>query len=201
MFKREMWIVSGLLLPVLLFWIYQTTIVRSSDLALYQKWVEKRDIAASTSNPTETNQKRKRVRKDIWFSQDDHSRLHYQITSESSHLTLTPIKNSFEIVEFLQGVKCWMQDKLFISDAKNEPLQQARLIEAENGLYRYSTQEFTANGVVLSLFRLPGHALPTIPINKNAAFLRGIAKDVSFLFSGKTPQFQARNFESMVEKE
>jgi len=80
-------------------------------------------------------------------------------------------------------------------------MQQARLIEAETGLYRYTTQEFTANSVLLSLFKLPGHVLPLEPLESDEPFLSGIAKDISVIFSGKTPQFQAENFEATVVKE
>ncbi|NGX37773.1 MAG: hypothetical protein K1000chlam2_00935, partial [Chlamydiae bacterium] len=76
-----------------------------------------------------------------------------------------------------------------------------RLIEAELGIYRQDSQEFIASGVTLSLVRLPGHALPEESVQENDAFLRGIAHDVSFLFSGKTPQFQAQQFEATMVKE
>lgn len=188
------------MLPLITAWIMQMTVVRQSDLDVYKTMSEERAIASS-HQASSSNQERKQVRKDIWFSQDDNSRLHYHIASESSLLTLTPIKNSFEVVETLQGIKCWMQDKLFITEDKEEPMQQSRYIEAEEGLYRYSTQEFTANGVALSLYRLPGHLLPTESIDREKAFLHGKAHDVSFFFSGKTPQFQARQFQAVMVKD
>lgn len=184
-------IVLSILMPVLGVWIYQIAIVRSSDIDLFRELVQKREIASSEV-PSQTNQHRKQVRKDIWFSQSDGSRLHYQIASEGSLLSLKPIDNKFDIVESLQGVKCWMQDKLSYDG------QQARLIEAETGLYRYTTQEFTANSVLLSLFKLPGHVLPLAPLESDEPFLSGVAKDISVIFNGKTPQFQAENFEARV---
>jgi hypothetical protein len=186
-----MTILLAILMPVLGVWIYQVAIVRSSDIDLFRELVQKREIASSEV-PTQTNQHRKQVRKDIWFSQNDGSRLHYQIASEGSLLSLKPIDNKFDIVESLQGVKCWMQDKL------SGDGQQARLIEAKTGLYRYTTQEFTANSVLLSLFKLPGHVLPLEPLDTDEPFLSGIAKDISVIFNGKTPQFQAENFEATV---
>lgn len=186
-----MMIVLSILMPVLGVWIYQIAIVRSSDIDLFRELVQKREIASSEV-PSQTNQHRKQVRKDIWFSQSDGSRLHYQIASEGSLLSLKPIDNKFDIVESLQGVKCWMQDKLSYDG------QQARLIEAETGLYRYTTQEFTANSVLLSLFKLPGHVLPLAPLESDEPFLSGVAKDISVIFNGKTPQFQAENFEARV---
>lgn len=193
-FNKKMIIALGILLPVLGVWIFQVAVVRSSDISHYRDMVRQREIASSDV-PSQTNQHRKQVRKDIWFSQNDGSRLHYQIASAGSLLSLTPVDNKFDIVESLQGVKCWMQDKL------SDDGQQARLIEAETGLYRYTTQEFTANSVLLSLFKLPGHVLPLEPLETDEPFLSGIAQDISVIFSGKTPQFQADNFEATMVKE
>ncbi len=197
MFKKQIHLFLLILLPFIGFWVYETMIMRPSDLETYQDIVKKKEIASSSALSS-TNQHRKKVQKDIWFSQNDTARLHYQIASEGSLLTLTPIKNKFEIVESLEGIHCWMQDKLVMEDA---PMQQTRLIEADHGLYHYTTQQFTASGVLLSLFRLPGHTLPTKPLHKDQAFLQGTAQDVSFIFSGKTPQFQADQFEATVVKE
>lgn len=193
-FNKKMIIALGILLPVLGVWIFQVAVVRASDISHYRDIVRQREIASSDV-PSQTNQHRKQVRKDIWFSQNDGSRLHYQIASAGSLLSLTPVDNKFDIVESLQGVRCWMQDKL------SGDGQQARLIEAETGLYRYTTQEFTANSVLLSLFKLPGHVLPLEPLETDEPFLSGIAQDISVIFSGKTPQFQADNFEATVVKE
>lgn len=193
-----MTIFLSIMMPVIGIWIYQMAVVRSSDVERFRERLQKREIASSEAH-SQTNQHRKQVRKDIWFSQSDGSRLHYQIASEGSLLTLMPVNNKFDIVESLQGVKCWMQDKLS-QDGENE-MQQARLIEAETGLYRYTTQEFSANSVLLSLFKLPGHVLPLEPLESDEPFLRGIAQDISVIFNGKTPQFQAENFEATVVKD
>jgi len=130
MFKNAMILSLVLLVPILGFWAYKMTVLHSGDNERYAKMVEKLEIASTHSNQP-TNQERKQVRKDIWFSQDDSSRLHYQIASESSQLTLTPIKNRFEIVETLDGIKCWMQDKLMKEGAEEDPMHQPRLIEAK----------------------------------------------------------------------
>ncbi len=200
MFKKKILYSLSFILPLIGVWIYQTMILRGSDLARYKEMTQQKAIASS--QPTSpTNQHRKQVRKDIWFSQNDCTRLHYQIASCGSVLSLSPIKNKFEIVETLQGVKCWMQDKLLKDEMEESPTQQARLIEAKNGTYRHTTQEFIANGVQLSLFQLPGHSLPDGPIEREEAFLSGVAHNISFFFGGKTPQFQAEQFEATMVKE
>lgn len=200
MFKKQIWLFSFLFLPFAAFWIYQTTCYQPSDAKTYETMVSQREIASSQSY-VPTNQSRKQVRKDIWFSQDDCARLHYQIASKGSLLTLTPVKNRFEIVETLDGIRCWMQDKLIKDGIEQEPFQQARYIEAENGVYRHTTQEFIASGVTLSLFRMPGHKLPQQTPNTDDAILSGIARNISFHFGGKTPQFQAVDFNATLERE
>ena len=79
-------------------------------------------------------------------------------------------------------------------------MQQMRFFEAEEGLYRYNLQQFLAQSVTLSLFHLPGHNLPTT-VNTEKAFMKGLAQDVSFSVSGKTPQFQAKQFKATIRQD
>ena len=58
----------------------------------------------------------------------------------------------------------------------------------------YASQEFLAQSVALSLYRLGGHELPKEMLAK--PFLKGIAEDVSFAVSGKSPQFKAKHFKA-----
>ncbi len=200
MFKKQMALTLLVLIPVLALWIIKTTTLSSSDIATYQKLIKNQELASSVTS-SNTNQERYFVRKDIWFAQDNHSRLHYHILSKRSVLTLTPIHNKFEVVETLEGIQCWMQDRLFSEGPESSPMQQTRYIEAKEGLYRFNTQEFLANKVELSLYQLPGHHLPFESSILVKPFLHGIATNISFLFSGKTPHFQAAQFKAVVSKE
>ena len=74
-------------------------------------------------------------------------------------------------------------------------MQQVRFLAAEEGLYRYLTQDFLAQTVGLSLYRLSGHELPKDAV-KTKPFLQGIAEGVSFGVSGKNPQFKATQFKA-----
>ncbi|MCI0382151.1 MAG: hypothetical protein L0207_03755 [Chlamydiae bacterium] len=197
-FKKAGWIYSTIGSFILLFWICALCVVRQKDRDFYQKLVQEKEMACSSSYSS-TNQHRKNVRKDIWFVQDDDQRLHYQIESLSSTLTFIPQNDKFQLVEILDNLKCWMQDKLFKTDRDFIPMQQMRYMEAAKGTYHYTSQEFDAEGVSLAMFRLPGHELPqSFFLDSQKAFLKGIAKNISFKISGKTPQFQARNFKAGV---
>ena len=169
--------------------------VRASDIEKVKQIVKDQEVSTSNKNLfATTQQQRKGVVKEIWFTQEDNSRLHYRIFSESSLLTIKPTGKSFELIEKLEKIKCWMQDKLYDPAAGSGPTQQIRFLAAEDGLYRYTTQEFLAQTVALSLYRLGGHELPKEMVAK--PFLKGVAEDVSFAVSGKSPQFKAKHFKA-----
>lgn len=177
-------------------WILQFLIPRPSDHKKYHELLEKKTLAASQSY-SPTKQQRSGVRKEIWLAQEDGSRLHYRILSATSMLTLTPIQNKVEVVEALQGVKCWMQEKVYASK-DGTSMQQTRYFEAQNGLYRYNSAQLIAQQVLLSVFRLPGLLLPSEP---EGAMLKGIAERVVLTFGGKIPQFQATGFKATYKEQ
>jgi hypothetical protein len=176
-------------------WVFNMTFVRQKDIVAYTQFIESIQNIVSTKDTSATYQKRKGLRKDMWLSQDNHSRLHYRIDSASSILTLIPTDNKVDVLENLQGVQGWVQERLYMTG--QTPMQQMRFFEAGEGTYQYTTQEFLAKSVALSLFRLPGHSLP-LSFDINNAFLKGIAQDVSFSVSGKMPQFQAKRFQATL---
>lgn len=178
-----------------LVWSYFLFHVSSEDIALIKQRINEQELASSKTVFSTTQQQRKGVVKEIWFSQEDGSRLHYRIFSESSLLTIKPEGKSFDLIEKLEKIKCWMQDKLYESSAVAGPMQQIRFLAAEEGLYRYTSQEFLAQSVALSLYRLGGHELPKETL-MSKPFLKGIAEDVSFAVSGKNPQFKAKHFKA-----
>jgi len=178
-----------------LFWGYSLFRVRAQDIAEIKQKIDQQEIATSKSVFSTTQQQRTGVAKEIWFSQEDGSRLHYRIFSESSLLTIKPEGKSFDLIEKLEKIRCWMQDKLYEPANGIGPMQQIRFFAAEEGVYRYTSQEFLAQTVALSLLRLDGHELPhdSTPLKP---FLKGIAQDVSFAVSGKSPQFKAKHFKA-----
>ncbi len=182
-----------------LFWGIFFGHVRESDFATYRKQKEKQEDATVKGLARTTNQNRQGVVKEIYFAQEDHSRLHYRIESDSSLLTLKPEGTRFDLIEKLEKMRCWMQDKLESPTAQNGPMQQMRYLEAEDGIYRYTTQQFLAQSVGLSLYRIGGHDLPN-NLSKHKPFLSGVAEDVSFAITGKTPQFQAQQFKASLNQ-
>ena len=181
-------------------WIFNCTFVRQDDLNRFFAFKEKQHEIDNSSKLVSKNtyQTRSDVRKDIWTAEEDHKRLHYRIESKSSILKLVPGEKKAELVENLQDIKCWMQDKLYTGSSQNAPMQQVRYLEADRGTYRYSAQQFDARTVSISLLRLPGHRL-SFDVGAQDAFLKGIAQRVSFSISDGTPQFQAQNFKASIK--
>lgn len=179
-----------------LLWAGQFFYLRKSDCDRYRtRALEARELA--TSRPVASaKQVRSGVCKDIWFTQEDSSRLHTRIESDTSHLTLLPRDRKIDIIENLEHLRCWMQEKL---STEGPEMQHVRYFEAREGHYQHLSQEFVAETVSLSLYRLPGHILPLKTLH-STAFLKGIAKDVSFSISGKTPQFQATDFKASLNQ-
>ena len=178
-----------------LLWVFNMAFVRQKDIIGYTQFMKSIEHIVSTKDVSATHQKRKGLRKDMWLAQDNHSRLHYRIDSTASMLTLIPNDNKVDVLENLEGIQGWVQERLY-TNGKN-PMQQMRFFEADTGTYRYTTQEFLAKSVSLSLFRLPGHSLP-LSLDNKSAFLKGLAQDVSFSVSGKMPQFQAKRFQATL---
>ncbi len=195
MFKRAIFITSLCMAAISSAWLVKLVYLSPADRVKYENLLETGRAVARATKSAQTHQTRGGVRKDLWLSQQDRTRLHYRIDSKSSVLTLLPIDDKVDIIENLQQIKCWMQDKLYAQG--NVAMQQMRFFEADQGIYQYSTQRFAANSVILSLFRLPGIQLPT-SIDPSKAFLRGIAQDVSFSIAGKTTQFQAQKFKATL---
>lgn len=205
MFQRMT--IYSLVCLALLFCLFELLFVhvRPRDIEACRRLQMQDKIASSQGLISTTHQHRKNVKKDIYFVQEDNSRLHYRIHSQSSLLTMQPKTEGkkIELHEKLEKIKCWMQDKLYYSSPGTGPMQQIRFLEAEEGLYNYTSQQFLAQSVALSLYRLPQHDLPYVV--KTAPFLKGIAQDVSFAVSGKTPSFKAQHFraelnQSIVER-
>ncbi len=195
MFQR-ITLLSFVCIALMIFtWAYLFVRVRPCDLALCQQTQQLEKGPSSQKLFTTSHQERKGVIKEIHFVQEDKTRLHYRIQSQTSLLTMQPQGHKIEFIEKLEKIKCWMQDKLYYTSPGVGPMQQIRFLEAEDGLYYYTSQQFLAQSVALSLYRLNNHELPA-SLGRTTPFLKGIARDVSFAVSGKLPQFKAQHFKA-----
>lgn len=196
MFGKQTLYTSLIVSCIALLWLAKVAYMRPSDIEAYRAYTKKsRELASSQAVKT-AEQKRQEVRKDIWFAEETGAQLHTRIDSQASTLVLLPKDDKVDIIENLEGIRCWMQDRLFVNGSI--PMQQTRYFEAGTGTYQYTTQRFIAKSVEMSLFRMPGHAL-AYSLDPESAFLKGVASDVTFAVSGKSPQFQAEHFQALIK--
>lgn len=171
---------------------------RESDYRAYRTALEQSRSFSKKSAPP-VCQKRSQVCKDIWFSNEGSERLHYRIESAASSLNLQPVQNKFEVIEQLHDMRCWMQDKVISAAGSQGTTQQTRYFTANEGVYNFLSQSLLASQATLSLYRLSGEHLPEIGHLPSAnPFLSGKAEEIRMLVSGKSPMFQANNFQASM---
>lgn len=176
--------------------LYYCFYVLPKDVKNYQDYLEKnlkKDSQKQACSPTE--QLRYGVQKDIWRL-NENTRVHYQIQAETSTLSLTPSGNTLFMKETMDNILCLIQEKLY-QDSALHPMQQLKSFHADHGLYDYSSHHFAAETVFLDFYTLPEHDLP-ITLNPDSAFLKGLAKAVSFTLSEKGPSFHAEKFKAQM---
>lgn len=141
-------------------------------------------------------QTRSFVQKDLWIAQSSSERLHDRIESKESLLLLRPHQETMEIIETLQDVRGWVQER----KQGEGPLgiQQVRYFTAQEGTYLYREQKFQAAHVQLSLYKLP-ESFPFAWIERRTPFLSGSAEEISFTLQEGAPRFQAYHFTASLQ--
>ncbi|MEM8728068.1 MAG: hypothetical protein AAGE99_05110 [Chlamydiota bacterium] len=167
----------------------------SKDLKSVEKVLTEEIRMAKEGETSPDKQLRSRVSKDLWFSENGATRLHYHIESPRSILTPIPDGNRLDLVEQMFGMKCYFQEK--IDNKEGIVTQQIRYLESEEGIYRYTDHYFDAHSVSLALYRLPGETLTT-DLDAKEAYLEGIAEGVTLSLAGETPDFHAEKFKAHI---
>lgn len=176
--------------------LYYCFYVFPKDVKNYEEYLEKnlkKDSQKKTASHTE--QLRKGIQKDIWRL-NENTRLHYQIQAATSTLSLTPSGNTFFMQETMDNILCLIQEKLY-ENRNHHPMQQLKSFHADHGLYDFNSHYFVAETVFLDFYSLPGHGLPKT-LDPDTAFLKGLAKAVSFTLSERGPCFQAEKFKAQM---
>lgn len=161
------------------FCIFNIFHLKQKDIEKYHKIVNKKSKLTSSKKFKRKPifQKRTNVQKDIFILKDK-NRIHFRIFSENSILNIKEVNNKIEIKEFLENIKCLMQDKIYFS--KNKPFQKLKYFEAEKGTYFYPSHKFYTDDINLSFFEIEGKDLPK-NVDSLIPYLKGFAKDVSFI--------------------
>jgi hypothetical protein len=136
-------------------------------------------------------QQRRGVQKDFWAAGIT-ERSHLRLRSDTSELLLIQNRGKIEATESLRHLECWFQEEI---DTRSHR-QQLRYFTADTGQYDYPAHRFTAHAVHLSFFDLPGLELPLQTPEDKAPFLKGIAEQVLFQMTQKTPTFTAYHLQA-----
>jgi hypothetical protein len=126
MFNKSVIISVLTITSVLIFGTVKLCIISDKEITKYTNILRDYDKMSAESIAETATQTRLGVRKDLWFSQQDQSRLCYRIESDSSLLTIDSNNGKIDIKENLLNLKCWMQEKLSGSGASSA--QQIRFL-------------------------------------------------------------------------
>lgn len=197
MFRRALSLSIALILLAAWSIVRHHAAISPDEAALYKKLASE-SVALRSHHALErhpAHQKRERVQKDIWMANGD-ERLHFRLKSLYSDLTVTQKKDKVEAVETLKQIDCWIQDEI----DRGKDLQQIRTLNAEEGVYYFPSHRFLAQSVHMAFFRLPGTEIPS-SLFPEKPFLTGIAREVSFAATGKSPTFTAYHLKAQLDPE
>lgn len=195
MFQRAYFSFLALILCLSLLAYYLHIRIAPGCAPLYHKLL-KESIALRSHHALErhpAHQKREGVQKDIWVV-NGAERLHSRIKSRHSDLTLSQKKDKVEAIEQLKEIDCWVQEEIDPAHS----LQQIRTLYAEEGVYYFPSHRFLAQSVHLAFFRLPGADLP-LSLFPEKPFLTGVASEVSFAATSKSPLFTAYHLQAHLD--
>ena len=137
------------------------TSIHRSDQVLYQKLVKQTtDLRSSKSLERHpSTQTRENAQKDIWTIRGT-ERVHFQMLSNHSNLSLNQKKGNVEAIETLEGVSC---------------TNGALYLKAKDGAYTYPNQNFAASHVEctheLGELKAQKATLQSMTKNENKQFL------------------------------
>lgn len=135
-------------------------------------------------------QNRYGVSKEVWLARKERKCFRSRLLSESSVVTLHNKGSKFELVEDLENVQCWMQDR-----ESSPEMQEIRLITASHGKLNGNTHQFTAENVDLIIYQTPGEDPPESFYPPTCSHLHGNAKSISLTIEKKHPHFEAEEID------
>ena len=195
--KKLFWIFFSFCFALSIFMVYFLFHFSESDVRYYKKYLKRRSRYLQSSNLKSYTscQDRKKVQKDIWISGEDF-RPHLRITSDDSKLKLIQSKGNANLVEQLQNIQCWMQDKI---DIQNNT-QHIRHFQADEGIYDFMSHNFLAKEIKLDFFHFQDITLPD-HFPSHQSYLNGTATELSFSFKNRIPYISASHLSAEITLE
>lgn len=177
MFKWHIIALSIVLAGLIGFCAFHFSKVTPSDEAAYLELIKLSDSSrASQNGPAYTIQQEKTgIGKDVFFIKGT-DRLQCCLKSEKSELRVDHQNGSSEIVEYLQQVKCLMQEELIPGIT---PKQIVRSILASKATYHYQTDQLVAEDVTITRSLAAGHEIKD-PMPDEVVMMNGTCTSATF---------------------
>lgn len=142
-------------------------------------------------------QKRKEGTKDIWIVKDG-IRYHHHVKAPTSTLTVIPREKNLELVENIENMRCWYQEKKFMKDHIAQ--QRIHYYKAANGMYLYHGHELLSQDLFVAIYDCEGSDIK-YEIQPLFLYFKGTAQDSVIQFVDKTPQFHATDFHAVIKEQ
>ncbi|MEI6242728.1 MAG: hypothetical protein WCP39_04910 [Chlamydiota bacterium] len=192
MIKKAFWITS----IFSLFLTIGTLVYYFHADDLYKKQILQ--LQPAKKKPSLASQKRSGVQKDLYITQNK-ERIHLCLQSKISEVFLFQKKKKTELMESLQGIEGFIQDKIE-TKASNQQFQQLRYFRSNHGTYFFPSHQFQSDEIALGFFYLPGSEMPT-SVDLSQAYLRGSAEKISFFLNDKkVPYLEASHFKAEFKR-
>lgn len=177
--------------------VLQLFYLKPQDRLKYSRLMQAQKKAARFSKKEPIHQQRFNVQKDIWYLENG-MRLHFSLFSTDSFLSLKEKNGKFELVEDLKNLHCFAQEKIYFNSHTHQWEQKLRYFKAKKGTYLFPSHQFLSDMINLYFYDLEGTDLPK-DITPFSPYLKGVASQVSFMFSDKKSHFKAYHFKASFD--
>ena len=125
--------------------------VTPQDQEIYHQLLMSVEGEAAQLSSLPSTQKRTGLRKDVFFHKEGKPQ-HLKILGDFSELRLKKNEDHLELVEQMNGVKCYLEEEL----SSDVPIKSVYFLETDQALYSYKTENLVADQVNLRRFLSKG---------------------------------------------
>lgn len=128
------------------------------DFISYHKFLGKLQEKMTGKGKTaySAEQVRQGITREVWYKNGTQM-FKALLKAEEAEIAYEGIDTQLKLVEHLQGVKVWMQERLYM--VGGQPMQSIAYFEAEHALYKHSEKEIHSENVEMASYEFPGHEL------------------------------------------
>lgn len=132
-----------------------------NDRQSYEKLIAGDERTVKGNESKTSKQSRSNLQKSLFFGSGDQRR-QLRLHGSTAELALEKSGRKIAIVEYMQGIEGWMQEKLHIA-ADGKEKQDILHFTGTKGTYHYVDEKLFADDVHLTRYTVEGHDLDLIP--------------------------------------